>query len=48
MRWAGHVARMGRRGMRIGCWWENQRERGHLEDQDVGGWIILSSRGGMG
>jgi hypothetical protein len=25
MRWQGHVARMGRRGTRIGCWWENQR-----------------------
>jgi hypothetical protein len=22
MRWAGHVARMGRRGMHIGYWWE--------------------------
>jgi hypothetical protein len=29
MRWAGHVARMGRRGTRIGYWWESQRERGH-------------------
>jgi hypothetical protein len=29
MRWAGHVARMGRRGTHIGCWWESQRERGH-------------------
>jgi hypothetical protein len=27
MRWAGHVARRGRRGTRIGCWWESQRER---------------------
>jgi hypothetical protein len=27
MRWAGHVARMGRRWPRIGCWWESQRER---------------------
>jgi hypothetical protein len=26
---AGHVARMGRRGTRIGCWWESQSERGH-------------------
>jgi hypothetical protein len=25
MRWAGHVARMGRRGMRPGYWWESQR-----------------------
>jgi hypothetical protein len=28
MRWAGHVARMGRRGTRIGYWWESQREGG--------------------
>jgi hypothetical protein len=28
-RWAGHVARMGRRGTRIGCWWESRRERNH-------------------
>jgi hypothetical protein len=29
MRSAGHVARMGRRGTRIGNWWESQRERDH-------------------
>jgi hypothetical protein len=29
MRWAGHVARMGRRGMRIDYWWGSQRERDH-------------------
>jgi hypothetical protein len=29
MRWAGHVARMGRRGTRIDYWWEGQRERDH-------------------
>jgi hypothetical protein len=29
MRWADHVARVGRRGMRIGHWWESQRERDH-------------------
>jgi hypothetical protein len=27
MRWAGHVARMGRRGLHIGYWWESQMER---------------------
>jgi hypothetical protein len=26
MRWAGHVARVGRRGMHIGYWWGNQKE----------------------
>jgi hypothetical protein len=41
MRWAGHVARMGRRGMHIGYLWEIQKERDHWEDQDVGGWTIL-------
>jgi hypothetical protein len=29
MRWAGHVARMGRRGKRIDYSWESQRERDH-------------------
>jgi hypothetical protein len=37
MRWAGHVARMGRRGMHIGYWRKCQKERDHWEDQDVGG-----------
>jgi hypothetical protein len=41
MRWAGHVAGMGRRGMHIGHWWESQTERDYKEDKDVGGWIIL-------
>jgi hypothetical protein len=27
MRWVFHVAQMGRRGTRIGYWWESQRER---------------------
>jgi hypothetical protein len=27
MRWAGHVAGMGRRGTLIGYWWESQRKR---------------------
>jgi hypothetical protein len=29
VRWAWHVARMGRRGTCTGCWWESQREGGH-------------------
>jgi hypothetical protein len=41
LRWAGHVAGMGRRGTLIDYWLESQRERDHWEDQDVGGWIIL-------
>jgi hypothetical protein len=40
MRWASHVARMGRKGTLIDYWWESQRERDHWEGQDVGGWII--------
>jgi hypothetical protein len=24
MRWAGYVARIGEKRMRIGCWWESQ------------------------
>jgi hypothetical protein len=27
MKWAGNVARMGRRGTHIGYWWERQKER---------------------
>jgi hypothetical protein len=41
MRWARHVARMGRRELHIGYWWEIQKERDHWEDQDIGGWTIL-------
>jgi hypothetical protein len=29
MRWAGHVARIGRRGMHIGFGWESREERDH-------------------
>jgi hypothetical protein len=43
MRWAGHVARMGRRGMfeYVGFLWESQKEKDYKEDRDVGGNIIL-------
>jgi hypothetical protein len=34
---ARRVARMGRRGMHVGYWWESQKERDHWEDQDVDG-----------
>jgi hypothetical protein len=27
MRWAGNVARMRKRGMHIGYWWESQKQR---------------------
>jgi hypothetical protein len=41
MRWAGHVARMGRRGMHIGFLIGKRERKGPLEDLDVGGRIIL-------
>jgi hypothetical protein len=41
MRRAGDIARMERKGMRIGFCWESLKERVHYEDLDVGGRIIL-------
>jgi len=41
MRWAGHVARVGRGEMYTELWWGNFKERGHLENPDVDGRIIL-------
>jgi hypothetical protein len=41
LRWAGHVARMGRGEVHIGLWWGNLREVNHLKDPGVDGWIIL-------
>jgi len=41
MKWSGHVVRMGERSGLYGILWRNLRERGHLEDPDVDGRIIL-------
>jgi hypothetical protein len=41
MRWAGHVARMGREGVRRGFWWRNLREWDHLEGLGINGRITL-------
>ena len=41
MGWAGHVARIVRRGGYIGSWWGNRREGDHWGDLGIYGWIIL-------
>jgi len=41
IRWAGHVARMGEESECIGSWWGNRREKDHLGDLGVDGWVIL-------
>jgi hypothetical protein len=41
MRWAGHVAHMGRREMFTGFWWGGPRARDHWEDLGVVGRITL-------
>ena len=41
MRWAGHVARMGRGEVCTGFWLANPRERDHWGAPDVDGRIIL-------
>jgi hypothetical protein len=37
MRWAGHVARIGRRELHIGIWRGNVMERDHLKDPGIDG-----------
>jgi hypothetical protein len=41
MRWAGHVAHMGKKGLHIGHRWECRKEKAHYEDIDIGWRIIL-------
>jgi hypothetical protein len=41
MRWAGHVARMGRGEAYSGFWWGNMKKRDYLGDPDVDERIIL-------
>jgi len=41
MRWAGHVARMGKGEAYKGFWWGSLRGRDHLGDPGVDGRIIL-------
>jgi hypothetical protein len=41
VRWAGHVARRGRREACIGFWWGNLRDRDHWVNPDLDGRRIL-------
>jgi hypothetical protein len=41
MRWAGYVARMGKKRNAYRISVGIQKERDHSEDEDVGGWTIL-------
>jgi hypothetical protein len=41
MRWAGHVARMGKIEACIGFWWRNLKVRDHWGDPGLDGMIIL-------
>jgi hypothetical protein len=50
MRWAGHVARMGKREVYTGFWWGDLREDDHLGDPGIDGRVILKYifKNGMG
>jgi hypothetical protein len=41
MRWAGDIARMGKREVCNGFWWGNRKERDHWADPAISGRIIL-------
>jgi hypothetical protein len=41
LRWAEHVARLGRGEVHAGFWWGNLREIDHLEDPGTDGRIVL-------
>jgi hypothetical protein len=41
MRWAGHVACIGKREVHTGFWWGDRKEGDHLGDPGVDGRIIL-------
>jgi len=44
MRWAGHVAHMGRGTLYTGFWWGNVRERGHSEEEEGTAMITKACR----
>jgi len=50
MRWAGHVACVGRGEVPTGFWWGYLRERDHLEDPGLDRCVILKwiFRSGLG
>jgi hypothetical protein len=41
VRWAGHVARMGRRKACVGLWWGTLRETDHWGDPGIDGRIMI-------